>query len=90
METWANGLDIYEALGISPGYRRYYHICHLRVGARDFAYVVRQVDPPREQSSGDNVSTATTPRRSPSGKDVEGWLAIAQAFAGRPGSGRVP
>ncbi|MEP9384419.1 TIGR03084 family metal-binding protein [Nocardioides sp. KR10-350] len=50
METWAHGLDVREALGhtYEPG-DRIRHVCHLGVRARDFAYVVRQLDPPPEE-----------------------------------------
>jgi uncharacterized protein (TIGR03084 family) len=47
METWAHGLDVYDALGIPPVLTdAIHHVCHLGVRTRDFAYAMRQVDPP--------------------------------------------
>jgi len=50
METWAHGLDVREALGLdyAPS-DRIRHVCHLGVRTRDFAYVVRRLDPPTEE-----------------------------------------
>ena len=50
METWAHGLDVREALAhaYEPS-DRIRHVCHLGVRTRDFAYVVRQLDPPATQ-----------------------------------------
>jgi uncharacterized protein (TIGR03084 family) len=122
METWAHGLDVYEALGISPVVTdAIHHVCHLGVRTRDFAYAVRQLDPPMEpfriELTGPSGTTWTwgpadaAQRLTGSaydfarlvtqrvhrddttllsvGEDVEGWLAIAQAFAGPPGTGRA-
>jgi uncharacterized protein (TIGR03084 family) len=47
METWAHGLDVYEALGVAPVVSdAIRHICHLGVRTRDFAYAVRRREPP--------------------------------------------
>jgi uncharacterized protein (TIGR03084 family) len=50
METWAHGLDVYEALGIPPVVTdAIRHVCHLGVRTRDFAYAMRHVDPPVDE-----------------------------------------
>ena len=47
METWAHGLDVYEALGIEPEPTdRIRHVAHLGVRTRNFAYAVHELDPP--------------------------------------------
>jgi uncharacterized protein (TIGR03084 family) len=121
METWAHGLDVYEALGIPPEVTdAIRHVCHLGVRTRDFAYAVRGLDPPGEEfrielagpggaiwtwGPPDAAQRVTGPAYDFArlvtqrvhrdgtalvavGPDAEGWLAIAQAFAGPPGSGR--
>jgi uncharacterized protein (TIGR03084 family) len=49
METWAHGQDVADALGVEhppgPALR---HVAHIGVRTRDFAYVVRGLDPPTE------------------------------------------
>jgi uncharacterized protein (TIGR03084 family) len=55
METWAHGQDVYEALGVeSAALRtrsgdRIRHVAHLGVRTRDFAFSVRELEPPAEQ-----------------------------------------
>jgi uncharacterized protein (TIGR03084 family) len=50
METWAHGLDVYEALGIEPEPTdRIRHVAHLGVRTRNFAYAVHELDPPAEE-----------------------------------------
>ena len=50
METWAHGLDVYEALGVEPGVTdRIRHVAHLGIRTRDFAYSVHKLDPPDEE-----------------------------------------
>lgn len=47
METWAHGLDVYDALGIEPERTdRIRHVAHLGVRTRDFAYAVHGLEPP--------------------------------------------
>jgi uncharacterized protein (TIGR03084 family) len=50
METWAHGLDVYEAVGVCPQPSdRIRHICHLGVRTRDFAYAANLISAPREE-----------------------------------------
>jgi uncharacterized protein (TIGR03084 family) len=50
METWAHGLDIYQALGIEPTITDAIgHICRLGVRTRDFAYRIRGLTPPDQE-----------------------------------------
>jgi len=50
METWAHGLDVYDALGIEPEVTdRIRHAAHLGVRTRDFAYSVHELEPPTEE-----------------------------------------
>jgi uncharacterized protein (TIGR03084 family) len=47
METWAHGLDVFEAIGVEPEITdAIYHVCHLGVRTRDFAYHVNGLEPP--------------------------------------------
>jgi len=47
METWAHGLDVAEALGVTPPPSdRIRHVVHLGVRTRDFAFATRRLDPP--------------------------------------------
>lgn len=49
METWAHGLDIADALGVTtPGSPRLRQIAHLGVRTRDFAFTVHRLTPPTE------------------------------------------
>ncbi|QNI04916.1 TIGR03084 family protein [Mycobacterium kubicae] len=49
METWAHGLDVADALGISrPATERLRSIAHLGVRTRDYAFVVNNLTPPSE------------------------------------------
>lgn len=49
METWAHGLDIADALGVSrPPTMRLRHVAHIAVRTRDFAYQVHGRTPPAE------------------------------------------
>jgi uncharacterized protein (TIGR03084 family) len=49
METWAHGLDVYDALGIRPEVTdRIRHVAHLGVRTRDYAYSVHGLEPPKE------------------------------------------
>jgi len=50
METWAHGLDVYDALGISPEPTdRIRHIAHLGVRTRNFAFGVHGLDAPGDE-----------------------------------------
>jgi uncharacterized protein (TIGR03084 family) len=50
METWAHGLDVAEALGVTPTPSdRIRHIVHLGVRTRNFAYSVHELDAPAEE-----------------------------------------
>ena len=50
METWAHGLDVYQALGIEPTVTDAIgHICRLGVRTRDFAYRVHGLTPPDQE-----------------------------------------
>ncbi|MFF5404226.1 TIGR03084 family metal-binding protein [Streptomyces misionensis] len=50
METWAHGLDVAEALGVTPAPTdRIRHIVRLGVRTRDFAYGVHRLTPPAEE-----------------------------------------
>jgi len=65
METWAHGLDVYEALGIEyEPTDRIRQVCHLGVRTRNFAYAVHELDRPD-----DDVRVELT---SPSG-DTWAW-----------------
>jgi len=47
METWAHGLDVHDALGVTAERTdRVKHVCHLGVRTRGFAYSVRSLDVP--------------------------------------------
>ena len=49
METWAHGLDIADALGVTrPASPRLKQIAHLGVRTRDFAFTVHGLTPPAE------------------------------------------
>jgi uncharacterized protein (TIGR03084 family) len=49
METWAHGQDVADALGTQrPVTDRIRHIAHIGVRTRDFAYLVRDQQPPTE------------------------------------------
>lgn len=49
METWAHGLDVADALGVSrPTTARLRSIAHIGVRTRDFAFVVNGRQPPAE------------------------------------------
>ena len=55
METWAHGLDVYDAAAASIGQRRpeptdrIRHVAHLGVRTRDYAYSVHAEEPPAEE-----------------------------------------
>ena len=50
METWAHGLDVYDALGITPEPTdRIRHIAHLGVRTRNFSFGVHGLEPPAEE-----------------------------------------
>jgi uncharacterized protein (TIGR03084 family) len=50
METWAHGLDVYEALGIEPPVTdRIKPVAHLGVRTRNFAFSVHGLDAPAEE-----------------------------------------
>ena len=49
METWAHGLDVADALGVTrPATERLRSIAHLGVRTRDYAFVVNNLTPPAE------------------------------------------
>ncbi|CAN5376376.1 TIGR03084 family metal-binding protein [soil metagenome] len=49
METWAHGLDVADALGVTrPATDRLRSIAHLGVRTRDFAFTVHRLTPPAE------------------------------------------
>lgn len=49
METWAHGLDVADALGVTrPATDRLRSIAHLGVRTRDYAFVVNGLTPPAE------------------------------------------
>ncbi|MBS9533784.1 TIGR03084 family protein [Mycobacterium sp. M1] len=49
METWAHGLDVADALGVTrPATARLRSIAHLGVRTRDFAFTVHNLTPPAE------------------------------------------
>ena len=50
METWAHGLDVAEALGVTPEPTdRIRHLVHLGVRTRNFAFSVHQLEAPAEE-----------------------------------------
>lgn len=50
METWAHGLDVRDALGVTAERTdRVKHVCHLGVRTRGFAYSVRSLDVPVDE-----------------------------------------
>ena len=50
METWAHGLDVAEALGVTPEPTdRIRHVAHLGVRTRNYAYSVQSLEPPAEE-----------------------------------------
>ncbi|MFF3330385.1 TIGR03084 family metal-binding protein [Streptomyces sp. NPDC002888] len=50
METWAHGLDVAEALGVTPTPTdRLRHIVRIGVRTRDFAFGVRGLEPPADE-----------------------------------------
>ena len=49
METWAHGLDVADALGVTAEPTdRIRHVAHLGVRTRDFAYATHSLEPPAE------------------------------------------
>lgn len=49
METWAHGLDVADALGVTrPATDRLRSIAHLGVRTRDYAFAVNNLTPPAE------------------------------------------
>jgi uncharacterized protein (TIGR03084 family) len=49
METWAHGLDVADALGVTrPATSRLRSIAHIGVRTRDFAFVINELQPPGE------------------------------------------
>jgi uncharacterized protein (TIGR03084 family) len=49
METWAHGLDVADALGVTrPATARLRSIAHIGVRTRDFAFVINELQPPSE------------------------------------------
>jgi uncharacterized protein (TIGR03084 family) len=49
METWAHGLDVADALGVTrPATERLRSIAHIGVRTRDFAFVINGLQPPSE------------------------------------------
>jgi uncharacterized protein (TIGR03084 family) len=49
METWAHGLDVADALGVTrPATARLRSIAHSGVRTRDFAFVINELSPPVE------------------------------------------
>ncbi|GBE63966.1 hypothetical protein MFM001_04280 [Mycobacterium sp. MFM001] len=49
METWAHGLDVADALGVTrPATARLQSVAHIGVRARDYAFVVNGLTPPAE------------------------------------------
>ncbi|MGW1882293.1 TIGR03084 family metal-binding protein [Streptomyces sp. NPDC001970] len=50
METWAHGQDVADALGVvrAPT-ARLRHVAHIGVRARDYAFLVNGLEPPKEQ-----------------------------------------
>lgn len=49
METWAHGLDVADALGVTrPATARLRSIAHLGVRTRDYAFLVNELTPPAE------------------------------------------
>lgn len=49
METWAHGQDVADALGLErPATDRLRHVAHIGVRTRDFAFLVRDMQPPAE------------------------------------------
>jgi uncharacterized protein (TIGR03084 family) len=50
METWAHGLDVADALGVTrPATARLRSIAHIGVRTRDFAFTVHGLTPPAEE-----------------------------------------
>jgi len=50
METWAHGLDVYDALGVAPEITdRIRHVAHLGVRTRDWAFSIHDATPPAEE-----------------------------------------
>lgn len=50
METWAHGLDVRDALGVTEGRTdRVKHVCHLAVRTRGFAYSVHSLAVPEAE-----------------------------------------
>jgi uncharacterized protein (TIGR03084 family) len=49
METWAHGLDVADALGVTrPATARLRSIAHIGVRTRDFAFAINELPPPDE------------------------------------------
>ena len=47
METWAHGVDVYDAVGVEiPATDRLRHVAHIGVGARAYSYAVQGLDAP--------------------------------------------
>ncbi|MDN5894557.1 MAG: TIGR03084 family metal-binding protein, partial [Nocardioides sp.] len=50
METWAHGLDVYDALGVRvEATDRIRHVAHIAVRTRNFAFGVQGLEPPADE-----------------------------------------
>jgi len=50
METWAHGQDVVDALGVErEPTARLRHVAHIAVRTRDFAHVLRDLEPPAQE-----------------------------------------
>jgi uncharacterized protein (TIGR03084 family) len=102
METWAHGHDVADALGLEyPESARLRHIADLGVKTLGFSFTNRGLKVPdvpvRVRLIAPDFCLVVTQRRHKDdsallteGPVAEEWMSIAQAYAGKPGPGRMP
>ena len=100
METWAHGLDVADALGVTrPATARLRSIAHIGVRTRDFAFVINGLQPPSRTVPGGAARTRRRPldvgpgRRGPARhrrppRTSAFWSPSAGAARSRPGRRR--
>ena len=60
METWAHGLDCFDAAGVTPAYTdRLHHVADLSVRALPYAFMINGVDAPGPCASSSKHRRAT-------------------------------
>ena len=80
METWAHGLDVADALGVTrPATARLRSIAHIGVHTRDFAFVINELPPPVNRSGSSFVHLMAASGRGDQGCHTAGHR-VGQGF----------